>query len=123
MPKATVVTHVSHQCVCSDCETVTIPKLPGIRGMSLGPNLLAFMTSVWGKACKRGQCHNTAQRHVLGRSVQDRRNACTGSRFRQAAKDGRRDKRVPFRITIHQDGRDAHQVQRKTTVRVGMHRG
>ena len=54
MPKATVVTHVSHQCVCSDCETVTVPKLPGINGTSLGPNLLAFMTSVWGKAVSVG---------------------------------------------------------------------
>ena len=54
MPKATVVTHVSHQRVCSDCETVTIPKLPGIRGTSLGSNLLAFLTSVWGKAVSVG---------------------------------------------------------------------
>ena len=54
MPEATVVTHVSHQCVCSDCETVTIPKLPGIRGTSLGSNLLAFLTSVWGKAVSVG---------------------------------------------------------------------
>ena len=54
MPEATVVTHVSHQRVCSDCETVTIPKLPGIRGTSLGPNLLAFLTSVWGKAVSVG---------------------------------------------------------------------
>ena len=54
MPKATVVTHVSHQCVCSDCEIVTIPKLPGIRGTSIGPNLLAFLTSVWGKAVSVG---------------------------------------------------------------------
>ena len=54
MPKATVVTHVFHQRVCSDCETVTIPKLPGIRGTSLGPNLLAFLTSVWCKAVSVG---------------------------------------------------------------------
>ena len=54
MPNATVVTHVSHQCVCSDCETAIIPKLPGISGTSLGPNLLAFMTSVWGKAVSVG---------------------------------------------------------------------
>ena len=54
MPKAAVVTHVSHQCVCSDCETVTIPKLPGIKGTLLGPNLLAFLTSVWGKAVSVG---------------------------------------------------------------------
>ena len=50
MSKATVVTHVCHQCTCSDCETVTVPKSPGIKGTSLGPNLLAFLTSVWGKA-------------------------------------------------------------------------
>ena len=54
MPKATVVTHVSHQCVCSDCETVTIPKLPRIRGTSIGSNLLAFMTSVRDKAVSVG---------------------------------------------------------------------
>ena len=54
MPKAAVVTHVSHQCVCSDCEAVTVPKSPGIKGISLGPNLLAFLTSVWGKAVSVG---------------------------------------------------------------------
>ena len=54
MPKAAVVTHVSHQCVCSDCKTVTVPKPPGIKGTSLGPNLLAFLTSVWGKAVSVG---------------------------------------------------------------------
>ena len=50
MPKTTVVTHVCHQCVCSDCEAIIVPKSPGIKGTSLGPNLLAFLTSVWGKA-------------------------------------------------------------------------
>ena len=54
MPKAAVVTYVSHQCVCSDCEAVTVPKSPGIKGTSLGPNLLAFLTSVWGKAVSVG---------------------------------------------------------------------
>ena len=54
MPKAEVVTHVSHQCVCFDCEAVTVPKSPGIKGTSLGPNLLAFLTSVWGKAVSVG---------------------------------------------------------------------
>ena len=54
MPKAAVVTHLSHQCVCSDCEAVTVPKSPGIKGTSLGPNLLAFLTSVWGKAVSVG---------------------------------------------------------------------
>ena len=54
MPEATVVTHVSHQCICSDCKTATIPNSPGISGTSLGPNLLAFMTSVWGKAVSVG---------------------------------------------------------------------
>ena len=50
MPKATAVTHVCHQRVYSDYKTVTVPKPPGISGTSLGPNLLAFLTSVWGKA-------------------------------------------------------------------------
>ena len=59
MPKATVVTHVSHQCVCSDCETVTVPKSSGIKWTSLGSNLLAFLTSVWGKAVSVG--NNTMQ--------------------------------------------------------------
>ena len=54
MPKAAVVTHVSHQRVCSDCKTVTVPKPPGINGTSLGPNLLALLTSVWGKAVSVG---------------------------------------------------------------------
>ena len=54
MPKAEIVTHVCHQCVCSDCETATVPKSPGIKGTSLGPNLLAFLTSVWGKAVSVG---------------------------------------------------------------------
>ena len=54
MPKAEVVTHVSHQCVCSDCEAVTVPKSPGIKGTSLGLSLLAFLTSVWGKAVSVG---------------------------------------------------------------------
>ena len=54
MSKVTVVTHVSHQCVCSDCETVTVPKPSGIRGTFMGPNLLAFLTSVWGKAVSAG---------------------------------------------------------------------
>ena len=121
MPKATVVTHVSHQCVCSDCETVTIPKLPGISGTSLGPNLLAFLTSVWGKAVSVGNV-TTLLNDTFGAGLCKTVVTPTGSRFRQAAKDGRRDG-VPFRITIHQDGRDAHQVQRKTTVRVGMHLG
>ena len=113
MPKATVVTHVSHQCVCSDCEAVTVPKSPGIKGTSLGPNLLAFLTSVWGKAVSVGNV-TTLLNDTFGTGpVQDRRNACTGSCVRQVAKDGRRNKRVPFRIAIYQDGRDAHQVQRK----------
>ena len=30
---------------------------------------------------------------------------------------------APLRIAIHQDGQDAHQVQRKATARVGMHLG
>ena len=54
MPEATVVTHVCHKCVCSDCKTATVPKPPGIKGASLGPNLLAFLTSVWGKAVSVG---------------------------------------------------------------------
>ena len=54
MPKAEVLTHVSHQCVCSDCEAVTVPKSPGIKGISLGPNPLAFLTSVRGKAVSVG---------------------------------------------------------------------
>ena len=54
MPKAAVVTHVCHQCVCSDCEAIIVPKSPGIKGTSLGPNLLAFLTSVWGKAVSVG---------------------------------------------------------------------
>ena len=54
MPKVAVVTHVCHQCVCSDCDAVTVPKPPGIKGTSLGPNLLAFLTSVWGKAVSVG---------------------------------------------------------------------
>ena len=54
MPEATVVTHVCHKCVCSDCKTVTVPKPPRIKGASLGPNLLAFLTSVWGKAVSVG---------------------------------------------------------------------
>ena len=54
MPTAMVVTHVCHECVCSDCDAVTAPKPPGIKGTSLGPNLLAFLTSVWGKAVSTG---------------------------------------------------------------------
>ena len=54
MPKAVTVTHVCYECVCSDCEYVTVPKQPGIRGTSLGPNLLEFLTSVWGKAVSAG---------------------------------------------------------------------
>ena len=54
MPKAVTVTHVCHERVCPDCEYVTVPKQPGIRGMSLGPNLLAFLTNVWGKAVSAG---------------------------------------------------------------------
>ena len=54
MPEAEIVTHVCHQCICSDCKTVTVPNSPGINGTSLGPNLLAFLTSVWGKAVSVG---------------------------------------------------------------------
>ena len=54
MPKAVTVTHVCHECVCSDCDAVTAPKPPGIKGTSLGPNLLAFLISVWGKAVSTG---------------------------------------------------------------------
>ena len=54
MPKAVAVTHVCHECVCSDCDAVTAPKPSGIRGTSLGPNLLAFLTGVWGKAVSAG---------------------------------------------------------------------
>ena len=54
MPKTTAVTHVCHQCVCSDCEAITVTKSPGIKETSLGPNLLAFLTSVWGKAVSVG---------------------------------------------------------------------
>ena len=54
MPEVTVVTHMCHQCVCSDCKSVTIPKSLGIKATSLGPNLLAFLTSVWGKAVSVG---------------------------------------------------------------------
>ena len=54
MPKAVTVTHVCHECVCSDCDVVTSPKQPGIKGTSLGPNLLAFLTGVWGKAVSAG---------------------------------------------------------------------
>ena len=54
MPKTTVVIPVCHECVCSDCDVVTAPKQPGIKGTSLGPNLLAFLISVWGKAVSAG---------------------------------------------------------------------
>ena len=54
MPKAVVVTHVSHECICSDCDAVTATNPPGIKGTSLGPNLLAFLVSVWGKAVSPG---------------------------------------------------------------------
>ena len=45
MSEVTVVTHVCHQCACSDCEAVIVPKSPGIKGR-LEPNLLVFLTSV-----------------------------------------------------------------------------
>ena len=48
------MTHMSHQCVCSDCKTVTVPKSPRIKGTSLGLNLLAFLTNVWDKAISVG---------------------------------------------------------------------
>ena len=54
MPKAVTTTHVCHECVCSDCDAVTAPKPLGIKGTSLGPNLLAFLTGVWGKAVSAG---------------------------------------------------------------------
>ena len=54
MPEAKIVTHVCHQCICSDCKTVTVSNSPEIKGISLGPNLLAFLTSVWGKAVSVG---------------------------------------------------------------------
>ena len=54
MPRTATVTHVCHECVCSDCRFVTAPKHPGIKGTSLGPNLLAFLTCVWGKAVSAG---------------------------------------------------------------------
>ena len=54
MPETEIVTHVCHQCICSDCKTVTVPNSPGINGTSLGPNLLALLTSMWGKAVSVG---------------------------------------------------------------------
>ena len=81
IPEATVVTHVCHECVCSDCDAVTAPKPPGIKGTSLGPNLLAFLTSVWGKAVSAGNATillndtfgaglcKTAAKHALAAAV------------------------------------------------------
>ena len=54
MPRAAVVTHVCHLRVCSDCDAVTVPKPPGISGTSMRPHLLAFLTSVRGKAVSVG---------------------------------------------------------------------
>ncbi len=51
MPKAVTV---CHGCVCPDCDAVTAPKPPGIRGTSPGPGPLAFLTSVWGRAVGAG---------------------------------------------------------------------
>ena len=90
MPKVTVVTHVCHRRVCSDCKTVTVPKSPGIKGTSLGPNLLAFLTNVWGKAVSVGNA-TTLLNDTFGAGLCKTacRNACTGSCIRQAAKDSR----------------------------------
>ena len=123
MPKAVTVTHLCCKCVCSDCDAVTAPKPPGIKGTPLGPNLLVFLTSVWGKAVSAGNAITPPQRHVRYRHVQDCRKARAGSSIMQAAAHGRRNARIPFKITAHQDRRDPDQNRRSEAVRVGVHRG
>ena len=54
MPKAVTVTHMCCECVCSDCDAVTVTKPPGIKRTPMEPNLLTFLTSVWGKAVRAG---------------------------------------------------------------------
>ena len=76
-----------------------------------------------GKSGKRRQRHHAPQRHVRYRYVQDCRKARAGSSIMQDAAHGRRNARVPFKITTHQDGRDPDQNRRSEAVRVGVHRG